>query len=224
MIAIEPTRDAVLGEVSFARRHVQTNLVRLEESSEAIEVRLRDWVVLVIVALRTIHRQAEEGLRGVFDGIFHPSVAVEDEVLPGQEAVAAQLVGIGRIEFVGGKHLAQHLVVALVAIQRFDDPVTPVPHVLLAIANFDTKTPPIRIAPDVHPVATPALAVLLAAQQSFDDGFICRLRLSGIFLLERVLFLARGRQPDQIEIDAPQQHTLVGQGLSFQPVLLAFGS
>ena len=78
---------------------------------------------------------------------------------------------LGR-EFVGGQHLDDHLVVGLVGVERFDDPIAPPPDVRLALAHLRRVAVPIAVAPDVHPVPAPALAVVRTGQQAIDHVFV----------------------------------------------------
>ena len=98
-----------------------------------------------------------------------PDVAIELVPVAHQEAGGPQRVGVAGRELVGGQHLDDHLVVGLVGVERLDDPVAPPPDVRLALAHFGAVAVPVAIAPHVHPVPAPALAVLRAGQQPVDD-------------------------------------------------------
>ena len=118
--------------------------------------------------------------------------------------------GVKRGDLVGGEHLFEHAVVALGLVQRFDDPVAPVPHVFfLHVADLFAQAVPVAVAPNVHPVPAPALAVMRVGQEPIDDA----LPGIGAFVVEKVAKLRDGRrQPGQVPVDAPQQGWLVRLG------------
>ena len=71
----------------------------------------------MVVAVRAVKGEAEESLASVFDYIAHPLVWVEripvsDQITRGH----ARLVVIGR-DFIGGEHLGEHAVIALVSVE-----------------------------------------------------------------------------------------------------------
>src|SRR5262249_42155266 len=101
-----------------------------------------------------------------------------------------------------------------------DDPVAPVPDVLLAVADLLTQTPPVAVTPDVHPVAAPALAVLRAREQPVHDFFISVGR--GV-REESLLLLARRRQADEVAVHAAEQQPPVGGPLRGEPAPGALG-
>ena len=167
-VAVESSRDAVLLEIDFAGRLVGADLVRLEERTEAVVVDLRDRVELVIVALGAVHRQTEERLRGVLDGLLKPAIAVEQEILPRQEAGGAETVEVVGIQFVRGEHLAEHLVVALVGVEGLEESSRASARCASGCCALPPESPPVRVAPHIHPVPAPALAVARRGQQSID--------------------------------------------------------
>ena len=116
--------------------------------------------------------------------------------------MARTVAGSSGAEFVAGQHLDDHLVVGLVGVERFDDPVAPAPDVRLALADFGAVTVPVAVSPDIHPVPAPALAIMRAVEQPIDDLLVGVGRFVGQKSLH---FGARRRQADQVEIDAPQQ-------------------
>ena len=208
-MGVEDARHPVLLEVRLAGHGVESHLVWLEERAHAVVVNLGDRVVLVVVALGAVHRQAEQSLARVLDRRVQPRRAIEEVVVSRQEAGAAYGVGIARIELVGREHLEHHAVVALVVVQRLDDPVSPAPDVLLAVAQLRAESVPVGVAPDVHPVAAPALAVPWAREQTIDNA------LPGIrarVVEEFALLPGRRGQTDQVEVDTAQQETAVLEG------------
>ena len=117
---------------------------------------------------------AEKCLRSVFDGIFKPLFAAEQFVVPHEKSGRAQGVGVFRRQLIGSQHLRDHPVVGLVAIERFHDPIAPAPDVRLAITDLSAVRPasPIAVAPDIHPMASPTLAVPRIIQQALDHFLV----------------------------------------------------
>src|SRR5207247_10646488 len=106
--------------------------------------------------------ESEEGLAGVLDRVSHPLVAIErvpvaDDIARGDGGIV-----VLRRNLVGSEHLHEHPIIALIRIPRFDNPVTPAPDLRRTGPNVGHRTAaePIAIAPHVHPVPRPALAVL----------------------------------------------------------------
>ena len=118
-----------------------------------------------------------------------------------RKPLARSGVGIAGRDLVGRQHFADHLVVGLVGIERLDDPIAPPPDVRLALAHLGPIAVPIAIAPHVHPVPAPALAILRAGQQPIDHALIS---VVGRIGHERTQLGGRRRQTDQIQIHAPQ--------------------
>src|SRR4029079_6038323 len=117
---------------------------------------------LVIMASATIHRDAEKCLGGVLDGRFQPSRAAELFPIANEKTRSTQSIRIGWRDFVTGQHLGRHAIVAFICVERFDDPIAPAPDMPGAVADLLAVTGPVAVAPDVHPVPRPTLAVLRA--------------------------------------------------------------
>jgi hypothetical protein len=128
----------------------------------------------VIVALGAAERDSEKSLRGVLDGVFEPLLAAEHLVIADKESGRAQRRGIFGCQLVTREHLDNHAIVAFVRVQRFDDPIAPTPDVPLTVAHLLAIGPagPIAVAPDIHPMPAPALAVARIGEQTIDDLFI----------------------------------------------------
>ena len=173
-IHIEGARETIEHSVRLARDFVGADLMRLEDGADLIIFLLRDRVRHVVMALRAADRDAEERLRRVFDGVFQPLFAAEHFVVPHEKAGRAQGIGVFRGELVGSQHLGEHLVVGLVAIEGFHDPIAPAPDVRLAVANLSAVRPagPIAVAPDIHPMACPTFAMPGIIEQAFDNYLI----------------------------------------------------
>ena len=123
------------------------------------------------------------------------------------------------MEFIRREHLAQHLVVTLVRVHGLDDPVTPMPDVLLRIANFGSQSPPIAVTPDIHPMPAPALTILRTVEQPRDDAVVCFGRWIGH---ECVEFFSCRRHTNQVERHAPQPDSPIGFLLGRDPMLEMF--
>ena len=133
-VIVEHARQAVFFKIGHARHGVEADLVRFEDGSESIIVRVRDGIVLVVVALGAVECEADERLTCVLDGGIKPGGAIEEIVVTCEETSGSNRLGIFRYEFVGGEHFQNHAVVALVFVQRFHNPIAPMPDVLLAVA------------------------------------------------------------------------------------------
>ena len=116
---------------------------------------------------------------------------------------------------------SDHPVIALVAVQRLDDPIAPAPHEPVAVADVIAFAPaiPVAVTPDIHPVPAPTLAVALIREQPVDCGLV---GLGRAVRQESVDFLQRGRHADQIQIDPAQKRSRVGFGQRCQLSLLEF--
>ena len=101
----------------------------------------------------------------MLDRFFHPLIAIEEEKIPCEVAGRAQFGGVRGIQLIRREHLSYHLIVRRVRIECLYHPVAPVPDVFLAVTQFIAKAPPITVAPHVHPVARPTLAVARIIQQ-----------------------------------------------------------
>src|SRR5262249_330274 len=106
-------------------------------------------------------------------------------------------------------------------VQRLDDPVAPVPDVALAVPYFvGAASIPIAVAPDVHPVTSPALAILRARQKLIHDLLI---GILGAIGQKRVDLLASGWDADQVEIHPSQQRVSVSHRQRLEALLFMFG-
>ena len=108
----------------------------------------------------------------MLDRLVHPLVSIEQEVVAGQESGGSKIAKVLGIEFVGREHPSDHFIVRSIAVEGFDDPIAPVPHMQLAVAELVPESPPIAKSPYVHPVPGPPFAVLGIIEQSVDGRFI----------------------------------------------------
>ena len=215
--AIEHAGDAVLFKIEFAGNGVEPDVERLEERAHPVKVGLRNRVVFVVVAFRAVHREPKEALAHMLHGFLHPRVAVEEEEIAREKSGRTQLLRLGGIELIGGEHLAKHLVVRHVGIQRLHDPIAEVPHVLLAVAELLVEPPPIAVAPNVHPMPCPTLAMPRVGEQSVHSGFI---PIPRHVIFRRRDFLSTGRNADEIQPQTAHQHFARCFLLRCQAVLL----
>ena len=148
---------------------VNPDLVRLKDRAKLVVVFLENWVVHMVVAPRTAKCHAQKSLAGVIDDVLHPLLTTEQLEVSREVAGRAELAQIVRAGLVGREHRHDHAIVGLIAIERLDDPVAPVPDVRLAIANLLAPARPVAISPNVHPVASPALAISGTGKQPIDD-------------------------------------------------------
>ena len=196
-------RQADLRHVELAARDmVRADVMRLEEGAEGVILLLRNRIEEVVVAARAIHRRREECLRGVLDRLLEPGIAAEAVPVAHEEARGPQGLGVLRGDLVAREHLDDHAVVGLVRVEALDDPIAPAPDVRLAVAHLCFPAVPVAVAPDVHEVTPPALAVAWVGQQAVDDLLV---RIGGRIGQEGLQFLEGGREADQVDGHAPQE-------------------
>src|SRR5262249_36113683 len=154
--------------------------------------------------------------------ILQPDVTVEPEPVAHQKPGRAQRLWIGRRDFVARQHLEDHPVVAFIIVQRLDDPVAPAPDVAPAAPYFVGAAPiPIAVAPDVHPVTAPSLAILRARQKLIYHLLI---GILGAIGQKRVDLLPSGWDSDQVEIHPSQQCVSVSLRQRRESLSFMFGS
>src|SRR4051812_15314908 len=102
---------------------------------------------------------------------------VEEEILTCQESCGTKFIQIVWVELIGVEHLADHFVVSDVGVQRIDDPIAPMPYVLLAVTQLIAEPPPVAVAPNVHPMAAPTLSVLWGPKQLIREALIPSVRI-----------------------------------------------
>ena len=185
------------------RQRIVAKVVRLKNRPHPIVARLLKRVVFVIVATGTVDREAEERFGRMLNDIVEPHVSVELVPVPREEPRRPQRSLIVRRHFVGSEHLDNHSVVALVLVQRLDNPVPPPPDVLATVADFFPVAGRIAVPPDVHEVPGPAFAVPWTVEQPVDGVFkSCR----RFVFKERLSFFRCRWQAGQRERGSPQQH------------------
>jgi len=116
---------------------------------------------------------------------------------------------VERGDFVGGEHRLHHVVVAVVGVERADNPVAPAPDLRRGVPHVWhlAATKPIAVTPHVHPVPRPALAVARVAQEPVHDALVgvgCGVGEEGVQLL------ACGRQAEEVEVNAAEECGFVG--------------
>ena len=198
----------LLDLLRLAGQLIGAHVVRLEKRAQAIVLLLRQRIILVVVTAAALERHAQETHAGELDGVLEPDGAIEDVIVAAEVARRPQGIFIGRRDLVRSEHLDDHAVVALIPVERLDDPVAPAPDMPLAVTllvDFAAAVP-ITVAPDVHPVPPPALAVERAAEEAIDHLVV---RVAGRVGEKGVNLIACRRYADQVEVDAAQQHFLL---------------
>ncbi len=168
---------------------------------------MRSWQRHTSVTPRNASRACSTG------GLSHTSRRTGQ-----RRAAGPQNRRVARRDFVGRQHFADHFVVRLVGVERLDDPIPPPPNVWLAFAYLGSIAVPIAIAPDVHPMPAPTLAVLRARQQAIHDTLIS---VRGQITRECTQFGRRGRKSHKIQVHAPQEHVFRRWRTSAQSVAAA---
>ncbi len=219
-VGVEDAGQSVFGRIGLTGNAIGANVVRFEKCTEPVIVLLRNRIVHMVMASGAIERRSQERLGRVLDRKIEPHVAIELVPVPHQKTGGPHRRRIVRRQFVAGQHFDDHLVVGLVGIEPFDDPVAPAPDVRLTLANLRSKSIPVAVPPDVHPVPSPALAIMRAVEQAVDHFVI---RVGRIVNQESLHLAARRRQADQIEVHAPQQRGLCRRGAGLQRVPIVFG-
>ncbi len=207
--------DALAKGVQFAWDTVEADLMGLKDRADGEVFLLRDGVGHVVVAFCATDRDTEECLEGVLHGVFHPLLAGEELEIPCEEAGGTKGLGIFRSDLIRGEHLGKHAVIRLVRVGCLNDPVAPPPDMGLGIPHLIAVGPsrPIAVAPDVHPVPRPALAVTRISEQSVDKPLVG----VGPCVLEVLpLFIGRRIESDEVHIDPTQQDFAGGLGARLQ--------
>ena len=169
------------------------------------------------MALSTIERQAEKRLTNMLYRLVHPLIAIEQKIVSGQVSSGCQCLGVIGTQFVAGQHPLQHFIIAAIVVERPDDPIAPMPHMLLTIAKLSAESPPIAISPDVHPMPRPTLAMTWIVEQAIDSVLI-PLRVDVVFKCSDLC--GRRRNADQVEMQATQQDGSRCFGLRLEAMLL----
>ena len=94
---------------------------------------------------------------------------------------------------VSGEHFDRELIVGLIGIQGFDQPVAPSPNRPRGIVNIPLR---ITIASQIQPDRSPAFAVSRGSEQAIDQTLE---RIRSIVCEKRLRLVQRRRQPGQIE-------------------------
>ncbi len=186
-------------------------------------------VKLVIVAAGATERKSQEGLADsidlLIDGV-HATLflvrASNDFGADHQEAgrgnlfVPLFLAGAGKK--VARDLLTHELVERFVFVKRIDDVVPKAPCVV--VGKVLVQPVGIGVAGTIQPVAAPALAELLGAQQPIHHPLD---RLRRVVVLKSFHLFWRGRQADEVERQAAQQDQFAGIAGWKQVLLFQFG-
>ena len=171
----------------------------------------------MVMTSSAIEGESHECFAGVFDRVVDPGIAVEHIPIADQIPRSANGRGVVRSNFVRRQHLHDHTIIRLVIIERLDNPVSPSPDMGLALTNLRTIAIPVAVAPDIHPVAPPAFAVMRAGKQFIDDFFP---GIGRTVIQKRLQLFGCWWQADQIQIDSPQLHMFGSVWQSIQMLLI----
>ena len=213
---------------------------RGEDPMQGVVVGRRDGVELMVMAAGAGDREPEEGLGRGIDALIDGVVLIVKTLTDGDEAEGgeARVFLLQVREAVGGQLFGDELVVRLIRVQRIDDVITERPSVGVAIvfkkrvALVDGQSTRVGIAGRIEPVAGPAFPVMRRGQQfihflgnqrvdrltrlaALDAGRIRR-DSDAILSAEGVDLIRRGRQADQIIMNATQERLRVGGGVGLQ--------
>jgi hypothetical protein len=197
----------------------------VQDRVDAEELLLREWVVLVVVALATGDRGAHPGAHRRVHAVDHrdrTELLVDRAPLTVGERVAVEagrdpVVERGLGQQVAGELADCELVEGHVAVERPDDPVAPAPdrpRWIVGVAGA------VCVAGQVEPLPRHVLAVAVVAEQPVDeplDGVGRRVGHEGVDLLR-----AR-RQAGEVEREPADERGPVGLRLRREPLGLQPG-
>jgi hypothetical protein len=183
-----------------------------KNSLKGVIIALRNRIELVIMAARTLHRAAGEGLHHGGDDVIAIQVTAnlavnrifanvaQRALVPracGQKSERDDGFGCIRVERVPGHLLFDKSCIGLIRIKRADEVIAIRPGVFAdPILIVAVRLGKMR---DIHPVARPALAITRGGQQAIHEPFVGVWR--GVAF--KVLDLFRsGRQAEEIEVQA----------------------
>ena len=188
--------------------------VALEKRAHLVKLALAEGVELVIVALRTTNRDAEQGAADGAGHFIKDHVASLGEqidvrhVLPRKQKPSGDGgLRIVWVQQVTGDLLLDELVVREVGIEGVDDPVAITPSVGPDLVML--KAVRLRETREVEPVLRPMLAVSGKGQQAINEFFVS-IRIG--VLEKRLHFRRRRRQAGEIEREPADQ----GAPISFR--------
>ena len=195
----------------------------VEKRQQAVVVLLSYRIDLMVVAARTVDRQAQESLadggQQIVELVVPRQQPVRRFVVPDAQPVKAgrnDRIGTRRRQFVARQLLADELIIRLVVVQRADDVIAISPGMRLDAVALEAVR--LRETDQVEPVSRPTLAVVRRVQQVVDDLSESLRRIVRQKLRDR---FGRRRQSSQIEICPAQQCQAIsrrsgGQATVFQ--------
>jgi len=165
VVILERTGVGLPGQLILA------NVDGFKEGAQAKVICLSDGIVLVVVAVGAVEGESKKGFAGVFDDVPHPVVGIERVPVANEVTGGGSRLVVTRANFVSGQHFLQHAVVAVIGVERVDDPVAPAPDLWSTVPDVGdvASSVPVSVAPDIHPVAGPAFTVTGISQQSIDS-------------------------------------------------------
>ena len=201
-----------------------------EDARQRVVVGREDRIELVVVAPGAGDGQPEKRLGRRVDLLVHDIVFLLDRIALRQrhrpqreetgrdDSAEIDRGAGGRRQQVSGDLLADELVIRQVFVEGVDDVVPVAPRVAEGMIFVDSGG--IGEAGDIEPMAPPLLAVMRRSQKALDQR---RERCRAIVSQDSLDFGFARRQPEQIELGAPQQGQAVRRGWRLEPVLPQLG-
>ena len=192
----------------------------VEKSIKLIELFVRDRIVLVAVALRATPAHAHPNLprsgHPVFDGQIAKLLVVGSALVVAHrvamEARGDELIARRHRQQISRQLNEREAVEGHILVQRPDDPIPVGPDGSQPVGFVAFR---VGVARQVQPDARPALSVMRRVEYFVDDPLVG----AGLSVVHKRLYLFDGRrQPDQIEIDAPNEHCPAGFGRWREPL------
>ena len=127
----------------------------------------------MIVATRTGNRKTQKCRASRRDKVIHfigtrPGVVLDNVFRPSRQVARSNKRSwVAGSQLIPGKLMLKKCVVRHVLIEGIDDPVTIPPGIRPVFISF--KAAGVRVADDVQPVPSPALAVLRAGEKAIDN-------------------------------------------------------
>ena len=175
----------------------------------------------MVVAARAGDGQAVERLRHHVNAVVDNVVAVAIEVVAHRDETQRGQRGAVLVvrQAVGGELFADELVVRLVVVERLHHVVTVSPREGIGrrLLFLRRVADGVRVTRDIQPVPAPTLAVVRRGEE-----FVHELRVGGGGFVsdERFDFCGRGRQADEVEVEAADEHLFVGGTAGLEVFLL----
>src|SRR5688572_2015894 len=158
------------------------------------------------MAASAAYRQPQEhggGRRNHIVQFIHPGLLVA-RVVHGRPIAAKpgcdQVFRPGRVELIRRELFLDELIVGFVFVEGTNHVIPVAPRMGTIVIELETAT--ISVTGEIEPVPSPSFAVMRRSQQAIDYFFKS---VSGAIRKKRVYILWRWREPNQVEIYAPQE-------------------